>query len=101
MLKINMGGRRKSSAYSRDRIKARASSARKARLKEYERQFPSCALLFPECPTCIDDLKNPPEICRECENFLNSKYAEEIEEQKKNDFLETIKSLQNNEETLK
>lgn len=98
MLKSDMGGRRKSSAYSRDRIKARATSARKARLKEYDKKYPLCTLLFPECPQAIEDLKNPPEICKECENFLGSKYAEQAEEQKKNDFLETIKNLQKNQE---
>lgn len=42
--------------------------------KSFTAKYPHCAGLMAECPPVIDDPKNPPEKCRICPNFMESRY---------------------------
>jgi|GEM_PF-3822480 len=41
-------------------------------------KYPKCAGSMKDCPENIQDLKNPPEQCRKCPQFMESKYAKEL-----------------------
>lgn len=36
--------------------------------------FPKCKGTLDICPRAIEDFKNPPESCRKCSTFIESKY---------------------------
>ncbi len=40
--------------------------------------YPNCAGSNGSCPNQIEDLKNPPEKCRKCPQFLDSRHHEKL-----------------------
>lgn len=40
------------------------------------KEYPECAGSHETCPSQIEDLKNPPEKCRKCPEFLESSHYE-------------------------
>jgi hypothetical protein len=37
-------------------------------------KYPACAGLMPDCPQAIEEPKSPPEKCKPCPNFMESKF---------------------------
>ena len=46
-------------------------------------KYPDCINTFQDCPTEITDPKQPPEQCKNCPQFKESKYYDKTEEQQK------------------